>query len=401
MRRSLVRALVSGITVCTLYASPAAAQAPGEPNPGEIKGSKRLLYAVIGAVVTAVPTYLVADRSPGGGTCSSQTCLTTLGVILGGGVGYLIGFEHDRKHTRMLALGPTLKTETPPVRIPLTLVPERMTSFGAGAVVTGLAGANLVYADGRVLPRAAGIRGIEDAVVLAPEDLVVFATGSGLLAFPLSGDSALGSLLDRTGGSAIEAVDSELAVGDASEIRLLRIDSADGQPTAERVAAVASGGPVSDLKWNSFARVAWALVADRLVAFAPGTLERLGEVQLPGPGLTVRVAGDRAVVAAGAHGVVLVDIADPAAPRVVQTIQGIRFAYAADLYARRLHVAAGPEGVVVIDVSDESRPRVLGVIRSAQFALDVFAEGGRVWVLDRLGRKVEIADLTAPETAAR
>lgn len=400
MRASSVRATISGLTAVVLFTSLAGAQAPS-PDREAVVGKRRILFAMLGAVVAGVPAYLASEQASSGGPCTTRGCLTTMGVVIGGGAGFLIGLELDRRHTRRLAAGPSLRAETPPLRVPLSLVPEQMAAFEGGAVVTGLTGANLVFGDGRVVPRATGIRGIEDAAVLAQQDLVVFATASGLLAFPLSGDTARGSLLDRTGGSALEAVDADLAVGDASEIRILRVESVDGAPSAERVAAVASGGLVADLTWNPFARVAWALVENRLVAFAPGTLERLGEVELPGPGLAVRVRGDRAIVAAGSHGVVLVDIRDPAAPEVVQVIRGIRFAYAADVAAGRLHVAAGADGVVVLDVADESAPRVIGVIRTVGFARDVFAEGGRLWVLDRLGRKVEITDLSAAETVAR
>lgn len=367
---------------------------------GGLRGHKRFLYALVGAVAVGVPAYYVSGgRGVDGGVCTSQSCLTGLAVVLGGGVGFLIGLEHDQKLTRRLAAGPTLRYEHR--AIPLGLVPEEMVPFRSGAVVTGIGGAELVYRDGRTVSRARGIRGIEDATVLEGQDLVIFATASGLLAFPLSGDTVRGSLLDRTGGSAVEAIESDLAVGDASEIRLLRVDAPAGEtPKAEPLVAVASGGLVTDLRWNPFSRVAWALIDDRLVAYAPGTLDRLGELTLPGPGISLRVRGDRALVAAGSDGVILVEIGDPAAPHVVQVIRGMRFAYAADLQGDRLHVAAGSEGMIVLDVSNESDPRVVGVARTARFARDVFAQDGQVWVLDRDGRRVEIAEITA-ETAAR
>ena len=400
--RPSVRARIVCVSCAALLAVPveAVAQQDATGSDGGLRGHKRFLYALAGAVAAGVPAYLVGGGRSAGGFCSSRTCLTGLGVVMGGGVGFLIGLEHDQKLTRRLQKGPTLQYAHQVIA--LSVVPEEIVPFRSGAVVTGIGGAELVYADGRTVSRARGIRGIEDAAVMEPQDLVVFATASGLLAFPLSGDTVRGSLLDRTGGSALEAIDADLAVGDASEIRLLRVTAPVGEsPSAERVAAVASGGLVVDLRWSPFSRAAWALIEDRLVAYAPGSLDRLGELTLPAPGLTMRIRGDRAVIAAGSGGVILVDIADPTAPRVVQVIRGIRFAYSADLYADRLHVAAGPEGLVVIDVSDESAPQVLGVARSARFVRDVLAEEGKVWVLDRDGRRVEIAEITAAETAAR
>lgn len=394
-----------GRSVCVVAAAamwaPRASGQVAESDEAGLRGSKRFVFAAIGAVVAGVPTFFAAGESAGGGACTSQGCLTALAVLAGGGAGFLMGLDQDRKLTRELRAGPTLRYRESPVRIPLGLVPQEMVPFRGGAVVTGLAGASLVYPDGRVVSRARGIRGIADAAVLERQGLVVLATGSGLLAFPLSGDTVRGNLLDRGGGSALEAVDSDLAVGDARQIRLLRVGGTVDEPSADPVAAVSSEGRVSDLRWSPFHRVAWALVGDRLVAYAPETLERLGDVTLGAPGLAVRVRGGRAAVAAGAAGVVLVDVADPAAPRVVQVIQGIRFAYAADLEGDRLYVAAGPEGLIVIDISQESAPRVLGVARSARFARDVFTQGGRVWVLDRDGRKVEIAEIAGPEAAGQ
>ncbi len=276
-----------------------------------------------------------------------------------------------------------------------------MSPFGGGAVVTGLAGAQVVYADGHVVDRARGIRGIEDAAVLEDRGLLVLATGSGLLAFPLAGDTAHGSLLDRTGGSALASLESELAVGGADQIRLLRVEGPAEEPSAEPRVQVASQGLVRDLHWNPFQRVAWALVQDRIVALAPGTLDWLGEAALPTPGLSLRVRGGRAVVAAGSEGVLLLDVTDPAVPQVVQVIGGMRFAYAADLEGDRLYVAAGPEGLMVFDLSDEAAPRVVGVGRTVRFARDTFVQDGRVWVLDREGRKVEIAELSGTEAAGR
>ena len=392
-----VRRGVSVACACVLAAAPLRAAAQVGADDEGLKGGRRFLFALVGAVVGGVPAYLFAEER-GGGVCTSRTCLTALGVTFGGTVGFLIGLEQDHKHTRQMRRGPTLAYR--PRTIPLGIVPEEMVPFGSGAVVTGIAGASLVYPDGRVLPRARGIRGIEDAAVLESQGLVVFATGSGLLAFPVAGDTVRGALIDRTGGSALEAVESELAVGGVRELRWLRVTGPPEEPSAETTATAQAPDLVYDVAWNPFQRVAWAVSGDRLVAYAPGTLEPLGELRLPGTGLRVRVEGDRAVVAVGSEGVLLVDISDPAAPRPVRQIEGMRFAYAADLAGDRLYVAAGPEGLIAIDISDEDSPRVVGVGRSARFVRDVFERDGEVWVLDREGRKLEIAELEGVATSA-
>lgn len=363
---------------------------------GFLAGKRKWMFAVIAAVAVGVPAYIAGGSRTVEGNCSDRGCLTTIAVLVGGGAGFLIGLEQDQRLKRRLRMGPTLRYQS--TAIPLTLVPDRLAPFSGGAVVTGIGGAEVVYSDGRVVGRARGVRGIEDAAVLEERDLIVLATGSGLLAFPLSGDSVGGVLLDRSGGSAVEEIESNLAVADASEIRLVRIEGADDALSTEPLAAVASDGAVADLGWNPFRRTAWALVGNRLVSYAPAGLEKLGEVALPGEGISLRIRADRAVVAVGTAGVALVDIADPATPRLARLITGLRFAYSADLDGDRLYVAAGPEGLMVIDISDESAPKVLGIARTPRFVRDVMVVDGRVWLLDRDRRRVEVAEFAAPAT---
>ena len=77
---------------------------------------------------------------------------------------------------------------------------------------------------------------------------------------------------------------------------------------------------------------------------------------------------------------------------MVLEYKGVRFAYAADLDGDQLFIAAGPEGVAVVDISG-AEPRVLGVARNVKFASDVIPVGnGEMWILDREGRRVQIAE---------
>ncbi len=84
---------------------------------------------------------------------------------------------------------------------------------------------------------------------------------------------------------------------------------------------------------------------------------------------------------------------DPAAPRMVQQFDGVRFAYAADLDGDLLYVAAGHEGVAVVDIGGDE-PNVIGLARESRFAIDVVVtESGDAWILDREGRSLQLADL--------
>jgi hypothetical protein len=272
-----------------------------------------------------------------------------------------------------------------------------MTGFPGGAAIIGLGGARIVRSDGTVQPRATGVRGIEDAVVIASQNLMVLSTLSNLLSFPLEAGSEGGQVIDERGGGSMQLFQDDLAVADPDSLRLLRVQRQAGDVSARTLTAVVGPGFITDIAFGERQRIGWALMEDRLIAFSPD-LKELGEYVLPAAGQSVRAEGNRLTVAAGAEGVFILDAEDPAAPRVVIEYTGVRFAYAAELDGDLLYVAAGPEGVAVVDVSGEV-PRVVGVAREVGFASDVVVgAAGEVWILDRNGQSVQIADLGSRST---
>jgi hypothetical protein len=356
----------------------------------EYKGKRKWIYALIGAVVVGVPTYLASSDGEFDNFCSSKTCMGVIGASLGALVGYLIGYEIDSRYERRLAAGPSLDYEYR--NVPLDLTPDRMAYFPGGAAVAGVGGARIVYRDGTTLMRGSGVRGIEDIAVLPSLDVLVLSTYANLLAFPLRGDSAQGEVIDERGGGAMESVDDLLAVAGLDSLRLLRVRRGVAQLTTEPLAGVAQSDFVTDMSHSRFGRVTWLLAGDRLLAY-DAQFGQVGDLQLPVAGRTIRTDGSRLAVATGSEGVILLDVRDPALPRIVLEYKGVRFAYAADLAGDRMYVAAGPEGVAVVDISG-AEPRVLGVARDVDFANDVWAAGdGELWILDREGRQVQIADI--------
>ena len=236
------------------------------------------------------------------------------------------------------------------------------------------------------------MRGIEDVAVLSSVNLLVLSTYANLIAFPLRGDSALGEVIDESGGGAMESMGEQLLVAGLDSLRILRLAKGATQISSETLVGIDHAEFVTDMTYARFGRVSWLLLEDRLVAY-DSNLEKLGELQLPVTGRTVRADGSRLAVAAGSDGVYVFDVTDPTLPRLVLEYKGVRFAYAADLEGDRLYVAAGPEGVAVVDVSGEE-PRVLGVAREVEFANDVMPTGGgEIWILDRDGRRVQIAEI--------
>jgi hypothetical protein len=275
--------------------------------------------------------------------------------------------------------------------IPLDLVPDRFTGFPGGVAVAGLGGARIVFRDGTVQQRAWGVRGIEDIAVLAEQDLLVLSTFSNLLTYPVTDSAAQGQVVDERGGGSMEVFSDRLAVAGLDTLRLLRLRGQGRELTAETVSGVEQRDFVTDMAFSDFGRVGWVLAENRLTSYT-SDLEIIGVTELPAAGRAVRARGSRLVVAAGTHGAFVLDVADPGAARVVLSYEGVRFAYAADLRGDLLYVAAGPEGVAVVDISG-SQPRVVGVARHPRFATDVVVtECGEVWILDRDGRSVQIAE---------
>jgi hypothetical protein len=357
----------------------------------EYKGTKKYIYAVLGFVVVAVPAYLAADDEDKGNFCDSKTCMAMLGGAVGALVGFVIGSEVDSKNERKMAAGPNLDYTYQ--NVPLDITPERIAYFPGGAAVSGVGGARVVYRDGSILARGSGVRGIEDIAVVSGLDVLVVSTYANLISFPLRGDSVQGEIIDETGGGTLEAFDDRLAVAGLDSLRLLQLRR-DGRSIATReLAGIENINFITDMTYARYGRVTWMLFEDKLAAYN-NSFERLGELQLPAGGRSVRADGSRLAVALGSSGVLVLDATDPTLPRVVLEYTGVRFAYTADLDGDRLFVAAGPEGVAVVDISG-TEPRVLGVARDVKFASDVIPTGeDEMWILDREGRRVQIAEFT-------
>ncbi len=196
----------------------------------------------------------------------------------------------------------------------------------------------------------------------------------------------------------MEALHEELAVAGFDSLRILELDQTDGDIAVKTLAAFENFDYVSDISFNEFGRTTWVLIEDRLSAYS-ASLDKISETVLPAAGRTVRARGDRLAVAAGSAGAYVLDATDPGAPRVVREFTGVRFAYAADLSGNLLYVAAGIEGMVVVDVSGP-QPEVVGVAREVKFASDVMvADESSVWILDREGRQIQIAEFNLSTSA--
>lgn len=369
----------------------AVALAVGSPAPAlaQAKSHKRWYFGIGGALAIGLPAYIFTNDQSFQSSCSSKGCVGFVAGAVGGLIGFLVGLELDNKYERRMRAGPTFDYSFHDV--PLDIVPDRIASFPGGAAVVGRGGARVIRADGSIQPRGSGVRGIEDVAVLPNLDLLILSTFSNLLSFAIASDTAYGQVIDERGGGSMEVFANRLAVAGLDSIRVLDIRRDDDYVSVETVSGVETSDYVTDIAFSGDRGIGWVLSEERLASYEAG-LRKIGEITLPAAGRTVRAEGNRLAVAAGSNGVFVLDITDPARPRVVQRYEGVRFAYAADLDGDRMYVAAGTEGVALVDISG-SDPQVLGVAREPRFATDVVvSDAGSVWIVDRDGRSVQIAD---------
>src|SRR5690606_1021326 len=91
----------------------------------------------------------------------------------------------------------------------------------------------------------------------------------------------------------------------------------------------------------------------------------------------------------------VVDVGQPSAPRLLGQVQGIGFAFDAVLKGDLAFVASGRNGLLVVDVSDPAAPRVLGAERNLGFVSSLaLAPDGRIYVADREGGRLFLVEPT-------
>jgi hypothetical protein len=129
----------------------------------------------------------------------------------------------------------------------------------------------------------------------------------------------------------------------------------------------------------------------------------VGAIDTPGFAHRVRVQGTFAYVADGRGGLQVVDVADPASPRIVGSL-AMADALDVDVRGNVAYVAAGPDGLVVADVSDPTRPVTLstlaGGFTAGSPAHAIRVDGTIAYVAGGTGG-LHLVDVTDPARPAR
>ncbi len=127
----------------------------------------------------------------------------------------------------------------------------------------------------------------------------------------------------------------------------------------------------------------------------PG-LERVGSLPFDGIAYDVAVADGIAAIACGPGGVALVNVSEPASPRLAAQALDGRYARQLARFGDRLVVLTGNAAIDVLDISDPTAPEHLGTVRLEHFGWQIaetLLQGRYVVVGNGFG--VRIIDLRA------
>jgi hypothetical protein len=126
--------------------------------------------------------------------------------------------------------------------------------------------------------------------------------------------------------------------------------------------------------------------------FAPTAL---GSVEIPGYANNVDVNGSFAYVAAGSHGLIVVDASNPASPTIVGAVDTPGNADDVRVVGNLAYVADGPSGLEIVDVTNPTQPRIVGSVDTPGDASDVIVAGQLVLIADG-GSGLQIIDVSNP-----
>jgi hypothetical protein len=160
-----------------------------------------------------------------------------------------------------------------------------------------------------------------------------------------------------------------------------------GQPDG-RVFGSSNGGCTITITNSGFTATATGTVTN----FTPTAL---GSVAIPGYANNVDANGGFAYVAAGANGLTVVNVNNPAAPVIVGSLDTPGNANDVRIIGNRAYVADGASGLRIIDVTNPAAPAALGFLDTPGEANDVIVSGNFAYVADGVAG-VQIINISNP-----
>ena len=202
--------------------------------------------------------------------------------------------------------------------------------------------------------------------------------GSGFQQLVVTGDFKLGGTINLTAKSKGTSYTS-------SSQQVCGFGAEDG-----RVLGLSDGSCVISVANSGFLKTVTATVS----SFSPKAFSKL---DLPGYPNGVVAQGNFAYIAAGASGLVVADISDPAKPRIVATLDTPGNADEVRIVGNFVYLADGPGGLQIINVSNPLAPVIAGALGSND-ALDIMVFDNRAYVADRRSglRIIDVSDAANP-----
>jgi hypothetical protein len=173
----------------------------------------------------------------------------------------------------------------------------------------------------------------------------------------------------------------------SSDLNVCNFGSPDG-----RVFGSSNGGCVITITNSGFTATATGTVTN----FTPTPL---GSLAIPGYANNVDANGGFAYVAAGANGLTIVNVQNPAAPVIVASLDTPGNANDVRVIGNRAYVADGSAGLRIIDVTNPAVPAPLGFYDTPGEANDVIVSGNYAYVADGVAgvQIINISNPSAPE----
>jgi hypothetical protein len=117
----------------------------------------------------------------------------------------------------------------------------------------------------------------------------------------------------------------------------------------------------------------------------PASPQIVGSVDTPGHANGVAVSGTYAYIADYDRGLQVIDIANPQNPQIVGSVDTPDLARGVAVSGSYVYVADAYSGLVVIDVTNPQSPQIVGGADTPGYALDVAVSGTQAYVSDASG----------------
>lgn len=368
-----------------LTSLPVGAQQQAERVMETNRTPRRYVLPWVGAAVGGAASLIYFWSGPRSlpGTCSQPMCVGL--VSLGGGafVGWLVGREKDQLHElRYRGAMPIRPSNT--MDISLSGDPVQLTVGGGMVAASGTGGVHLISGDNElrvVETKAAGLRGVSDAVLVQAENTLGLTASGGLYKFPLAAGN--GTHLRGAPATAVAALGNDFVVASGNRVERITRSAND----VAQWPGITLNDSVRAVKVDVGRGLVWAVTATNLIALQPAadSFTVVSRTAIPrGSTTKLDVAGSVAAIALGDSGVRFISVSNPSQPQHVTDWRDTRYVHDVALAGGKIFVAAAIDGVVVLSLNGDALTHH-GLMRELGLVVSVEADERYVYVLDRSG----------------